>query len=367
MTATPNTKQTVLDSLRESHREWPYSEAHDTVNGDPWPLAWDAAAFIEEWFAHPEHNDVEEAICYVELTPSKFGYDVADWHFKQPPASLLKAHLLRIVKGWGGETALHDYLDDNPELVAELGFGDGLASKTTLWRVWNENRLSDGYKRVVRTIGQVLVDVELVMMDREFAHDPVKEVCEDHGVWYLNPGVMRTSERATCTRLRRQEKFVHIEGDEASTDDADVGTTLGEESDEEDVLRQELLRDFAEATDADTEDVGQMFGDVIEEDEQESPGSEENKELYMLFETNHPDLELPDETGEDGDEMSEMEKAHMTGRVIRKYNIGGGLRTGSSRSRASVSVPRRWITSTGSSTSCTRVRCTMCGDSPIYW
>ena len=63
---------------------------------------------------HPEHNDVEEAICYVELTPSKFGYDVADWHFKQPPASLLKAHLLRIVKGWGGETALHDYLTDNP-------------------------------------------------------------------------------------------------------------------------------------------------------------------------------------------------------------------------------------------------------------
>ncbi|MFC4541683.1 transposase [Halosolutus amylolyticus] len=611
MTATPNTKQTVLDSLRESHREWPYSEAHDTVNGDPWPLAWDAAAFIEEWFAHPEHNDVEEAICFVELAPPKFGYDVADWHFKQPPASLLKAHLLRIVKGWGGETALHNYLDDNPELVAELGFEDGLASKTTLWRVWNEDRLSDEHKQVVRTIGQVLVDVarehdvpapdevfhpdpsvdtpdgveqddstvrdrtiaktreiwqqakpmatenyelprgkntevhdnafleahafigsreemyaengtwnfaaettrdrvqtgsthrhhlqkigpdaarkmhrdttrelierarrdselvdgvlvsiditksnpyrtkrkiesdedgnvtntwllgyknddedesaefyfqwasiqivgldiplvldaipvhrglsrvaivdqlletatdmvdvELLMMDREFAHDPVKEVCEDHGVWYLNPGIMRTSERATCTRLRRQGKLVHIESDEASTDDADVGTTLGdftadettdeddddeverkrvyvpamnaertndgieddesdeadEESDGEDVLRQELLRDFAEATDADTEDVGQMFGDVIEEvreeeDEQELPGSEEDKELYMLFETNHPDLELPGGAGEVS-EMSEMEKVHMVARVIRKYKHRWGIENG---------------------------------------
>jgi len=56
-----------------------------------------------------------------------------------------------------------------------------------------------------------------------------------------------------------------------------------------------------------------MFGDVIEEvreeeDEQELPGSEEDKELYMLFGTNHPDLELPDESDEDGDEMSEMEK-----------------------------------------------------------
>jgi len=131
MTATPDSKQAVLDSLSESHREWPYSTNHDTVNNDPWPLAWDAAAFIEEWFSHPEHTDVEEAICHIELDPSGFGYDVTDWHFKQPPEPLLKAHLLRIVKGWGGETALHDYLDDNTELVAALGFGNGLASKTT--------------------------------------------------------------------------------------------------------------------------------------------------------------------------------------------------------------------------------------------
>jgi IS4 transposase len=188
---------------------------------------------------------------------------------------------------------------------------------------------------------------------------------------------MHSSERATCTRLRRQGKLVHIESDEASTDDADVGTTLddftaeettdddeverkcvyvpamnaertndaiedhedtvddeaGEESGEEDVLRQELLRDFAEATDADAEDVGQMFGDVIdevreEEEEQELPGSEEDKELYMLFETNHPDLELPGDEGEDGDEMSELEKAHMAARVIRKYKHRWGIENG---------------------------------------
>lgn len=53
MTATPETKRATLDAVRESHPEWPYSSDHDTVNGDPWPLAWDAAAFIEEWFDHP--------------------------------------------------------------------------------------------------------------------------------------------------------------------------------------------------------------------------------------------------------------------------------------------------------------------------
>ena len=59
-----------------------------------------------------------------------------------------------------------------------------------------------------------MIDIEMVMMDREFAHDPVKEVCEDHDVWYLNLGVMHSSERATCTRLRRQGKLVHAESDD---------------------------------------------------------------------------------------------------------------------------------------------------------
>jgi IS4 transposase len=615
MTATPDSKQAVLDSLSESHREWPYSTNHDTVNNDPWPLAWDAAAFIEEWFSHPEHTDVEEAICHIELDPSGFGYDVTDWHFKQPPEPLLKAHLLRIVKGWGGETALHDYLDDNTELVAALGFGNGLASKTTLWRVWNENRLSDDHKQVVRTIGQVLVnvarehgvpapdevfypdpsvdapnavaqddltvrdrtiaktrdvwkqakpmvtenyqlprgknteihqnaffeahafmgsreemyaedgtvnfaadttrervqtgsthrhhlhkigptdarqmhrdatrelierarrdselvggvlvsiditksnpystkkkiesdeagnvtnkwllgyknddkkstefyfqwasvqivgldiplvldaipvhrglkraiivdrllesatdlvDVEMAMMDREFAHDAVKDVCDDHEVYYLNPGKMRTSERATCTRLRRQGKLIHIESDEDTDSSTDEGrTTLtdftsGEEdSDEEagvvrkrvyvpainaertgddgdddsdetdsedgdnesndkDELRQELLHEFSEVKDSDAEEIEQLFGDVIdevrdEEDKRKLPGNKEDKDRFMLFESNHPALEIPENSDNGEEPMSETEKAHMVSRVLRKYKHRWGIENG---------------------------------------
>lgn len=617
MTATPNTKQTVLDSLRGSHREWPYSEVHDTVNGDPWPLAWDAAAFIEDWFAHPKHNDVEEAICHVPLDPWQFGYDITDWHSKREPQALLRAHLLRIVKGWGGETALIDYLDDEPSLVSELGFENGRASKSTLWRVWNESRLSEDHKQVIRTIGQVLVnvarehdiaapdevfhpdpsvdtpgnvaqddltvrdrtiantrgvwsqakpmltdnydiprganteihenafleahafigsraemyaedgtrcfaaettrnrvhtgsthrhhlqkidpddarqmhrdttqalierarrdselvggvlasiditksnpyrentalefdenglankwllgykdndddeddlpdlyfqwasiqvvgldiplvldalpvprgmpraaivdellenatnmiDIEMVMMDREFAHDAVKEACEDHGVWYLNPGVMRSSERATCTRLRRQGKLVHIESDEPDTGGSDSGrTTLldftGEDADEDieadvcggpvrkcvyvpamnaeltgddedddetddvdegeseagDELRNELLSEFAEATEKDVEKTGRMFGDLLDEirekeAERDLPGNDDDTQLYMLFETNHPDLELPEEDS-DEDERSEVENVHMVSRLIRQYSHRWGIENG---------------------------------------
>lgn len=598
MPATPETKHAVIEAVRNSTPEWPYCSDHDTVNGDPWPIAWDAAAFTEHWFDHPEHNDVEEAICHVPLSPDNVGYDVTDWHYNQPAEPLLRAHLLRIVKGWSGETALKDYLDDNHELVGELGFTDGTPSKTTLWRVWNKARLSDEHKQVVRTIGQVLVnvarehgipapdevfhpdpsvdapeavdqddptvrdrtitktrevwqqakplitenytldrsenaevhenafweahafigsraemyaengtwnfaaettrervhtgsthrhhlqqidpgdarrmhrgttedlierarkddelndgvivsiditksnpyrtgkkierdangnvtnpwllgykdddegtsadfyfqwasiqvtgfdipvfldavpvyrgmtraeivdrlletatsmvDVELLLMDREFAHDPVKDVCEDHGVWYLTPGIMRTSERATCTRLRQQERLVHVErdspnkhadrttlddftdndrsgdenddpvrkqvyvpatnaavtGDEPDAD-ADDGAGEDEESkdDDQDDIRNELLQEFAETTGDDLAEVGSMFSDVVDEikddeAEQETVGSDEDASLYILFETNHPDIEIPDSgTGD-------VEKAHMVSRVIRLY------------------------------------------------
>ncbi|MDB9274919.1 transposase, partial [Halorubrum ezzemoulense] len=76
MSATPDTKHEVLASVHDAYPEWPYCADHDTVNGDPWPVAWDAAAFIEEWFDHSEHNDVEEALCHVPLSPDNVGYDV---------------------------------------------------------------------------------------------------------------------------------------------------------------------------------------------------------------------------------------------------------------------------------------------------
>lgn len=176
MSATPKTKQAVTEAVRASTAEWPYSPDHDTVNGDPWPIAWDAAAFIEHWFDHPNHNDVEEAVCHVPLSPDNIGYDVTDWHYKEHPEPLLRAHLLRIVKGWSGETALVDYLNDNPDLVAALGFADGPASKSTLWRVWNQDRLSDDHKQVIRTIGQVIVNVarehDVPAPDEVFHPDP---------------------------------------------------------------------------------------------------------------------------------------------------------------------------------------------------
>lgn len=224
-----------------------------------------------------------------------------------------------------------------------------------------------------------MVDIEAVLMDREFAHDGIKDVCERHDAVYLNIGIMRTSERATCTRLRRQGKLIHIEDDTPAPDsqqlvqspltefeDADprpsdddgkparkrvyvpamkaaqTSDTLDDETDgsenegndepiDEDEVRHELLTDFADATDKDTEAVGRMFGDLLEEIEEEEedrtlPGNDEDTQLYILFETNHPDIDVPGE--DDEEQLSEVEKAHMIGRVIRKYKHRWGIENG---------------------------------------
>ena len=63
---------------------------------------------------------------------------------------------------------------------------------------------------------------------------------------------------------------------------------------------EELLSEFAEATDEAAEKTGRMFSDLLdevreEEAERDLPGNDEDTQLYVLFETNHLDLKLPEE------------------------------------------------------------------------
>lgn len=188
---------------------------------------------------------------------------------------------------------------------------------------------------------EIVGGIELVMMDREFDGEGVKRACEDHGVYYLNPARKRQSERAKCTRLRRAGRAVHIE-EQGSL----AGTTRNRiylpstATDHDRVvdpdpladagLRQEMLGDLQDKVgvemDDDREDDGGGFADVIgdlaeEEAEQETVGNDEDKEEYVLFETNHPLVEL------DGDQ-SEAERAHMAERMVRRYRHRWGIENG---------------------------------------
>ncbi|WP_211611466.1 transposase [Halorientalis persicus] len=194
-----------------------------------------------------------------------------------------------------------------------------------------------------------IVDLDLVLLDREFDAEDVRDACETHEVHYLMPGRMDASERGTCTDLRRQGKLVHVESQrnlEYYSDGADTsrkevyvpamsadwsGDDLDaepvEEDDDEESLRQELMSDFAETVDEDRERVGEMFSEVVdevreEEEQQPTRGSAADARQYQLFKTNHPDIDAP------GSEMDEIDTAQMVSGVLRHYRARWGIENG---------------------------------------
>lgn len=186
----------------------------------------------------------------------------------------------------------------------------------------------------------IVPDLDLVLMDREFDGDRVRESCEKHDVHYLTPGKKNASERATCTRLRQAGKRVHVETQQTITGpdrkrvflparNTDVFEKTGEDPEDEasgdeyrDEVRQELVADFLDVTDENPEDVDDdpWFDDVLEEireDEDELPGSEEDAAAYAFFKTNHPAFDTSD------DETEEQLLATARGFIARYSNRWG--------------------------------------------
>ncbi|WP_140408925.1 transposase [Natronolimnobius baerhuensis] len=185
-------------------------------------------------------------------------------------------------------------------------------------------------------------DIELVMMDREFDSAGVKVACDKHGVYYLNGARKHQSERATCTRLCRSEKTVHIEEETVSdgpnrkrmylpssaNNDFDMeNEDGGHETEERTDIREQMRNDLSDLGIKLNEDGSQQgfrsLTKEIREDEADEPtvGSKEDAQKYALFETNHPSVTLDDND-------SEVERTHMVERMVRRYRHRWGIENG---------------------------------------
>ena len=62
-----------------------------------------------------------------------------------------------------------------------------------------------------------MVDIDLVMMDREFNSEPVKDTCEEYDVYYVNPTRISTNsdEADTIVWLYRNGKCFHVTEEES--------------------------------------------------------------------------------------------------------------------------------------------------------
>lgn len=184
-------------------------------------------------------------------------------------------------------------------------------------------------------------DIELVMMDREFDSEGVKDACDKHEVCYLNGARKHESEKATCTRLRRSGKTVHIEEESVSSgptrkrmylpssadDDFEAGDEEEDEDEERPDIREEMLEDLAdlgiELNEEDTLHGFSALTEELREEEANEPtvGSEEDSQAYALFETNHPRVTL-------NEDDCEVERIHMVERMVRRYRHRWGIENG---------------------------------------
>lgn len=192
----------------------------------------------------------------------------------------------------------------------------------------------------------VVPDIDLVMMDREFDSEGVKNVCDTHGVYYLNPARKHTSERARCSDLRRSGKKVGLETQRTLTGpdrvrmylparntdvfepvEADEDDETEEQTEEEKrhEIRQDLVEAFVAIGGEDENEDGHGFEDLIgdmqdEEDQQEQRGNDEDADAYALFETNHPAL--------DTDKKSEEGLLSAIRGFIKRYSHRWGIENG---------------------------------------
>ncbi|WP_458210703.1 transposase [Haladaptatus sp. NG-SE-30] len=122
----------------KSYYNWPAYAAtplYDRSSLDA--LEEDIRTVATVWFTHKGHNSVDDFVAEVPLQYVDFStHD----HYSNSPryemTTLVRAFLLKEVHGWSHETALFEYLRQQPSIRQRLGF-DTLPDQSTLWRTWH--------------------------------------------------------------------------------------------------------------------------------------------------------------------------------------------------------------------------------------
>jgi len=211
-----------------------------------------------------------------------------------------------------------------------------------------------------------MVHIDLVLMDREFQHDAIKDVCDRYGVHYLNPSKMNREEKLTAKQIAREETTIHVESDAAASDgpprkrlwipranvksdellpDGGTDETL-EESEANQVsapdtetqkqrirrkIGEDFLKVFVDGPDEEAVEwaLGEEFLETLEESAyRETYAVPEDGIRHVVFETNHPDLDVSD-----GD-TDERAVVHQIARFTRQYANRWGIENGYKKSKS---------------------------------
>lgn len=190
-----------------------------------------------------------------------------------------------------------------------------------------------------------MVDIDLVMMDREFDSESVKDTCEEHGVYFLNPTRIfeRSDEADTIAWMYRNGKRFHVT-EEESTDGPPIRKQIylpqrsnSDDGDEDDSL-SEVWREMCgkwEFNDVEGEpgkgmSFSRLLADIqreeeVEERKQKAQAGDVDTGETVVFETNHPYVTA---SNADDQQMDGRAFIHMIERLIRWYRRRWGIENG---------------------------------------
>jgi putative transposase len=189
-----------------------------------------------------------------------------------------------------------------------------------------------------------MVDLDLVMMDREFDAEGVKDTCEKYGIHYLNPTRIFTEsdETETIAWMYRNGKRFHVTEEETDGDipprkQLYLPKRSRSDDDEEDGLSavwQEMCGEWmGEEIDGEPSDgmtFSRLLADIrreenVEERKQQAQNGDVDTAATVVFETNHPSVTAHD--ADDG-QMDAKAFIHMIERMIHRYRHRWGIENG---------------------------------------
>lgn len=158
MVATYESQRSVFRRIaHQRHVEWPaYNSTplydRTSLSG----LESDVRVVSGIWFAHHNHNSVEQFVC--ELPIAYFCFEAHDCYgssTRYEMATLFRVFLLKELHGWEHETALLEYLESHPELCERLEL-ETVPDQSTLWRSWH-TRFTDELRETVQTAARTIL------------------------------------------------------------------------------------------------------------------------------------------------------------------------------------------------------------------
>jgi IS4 transposase len=152
MLPTRTSRRTVFRTIAQtSYYEWPAYDStplydRSSLGG----LEEDIRTVARVWFNHDAHESIEHFVCCLPLTYVQFEpHDSYSGATRYGMEQLVRTFLLKALHGWEHESALVEYLHQQPRLCEHLDL-KSVPDQSTLWRTWHR-RFTPELKETIET------------------------------------------------------------------------------------------------------------------------------------------------------------------------------------------------------------------------